>query len=216
MTRVRVRQHVNPFHRKYQTALTIPDWSKVFPKVEQNFHLDIGCARGKLLQEMAVIYPNLNFLGVEIRESLVIEANSKARELGLSNLYYLFGNINSSIELLLKSLPERRLAWVTIQFPDPWFKNRHAKRRVAQPELVDSLSNHLIEGGTIFLQSDVELVALEMVNVFANHPYFIRSQPDWLEVNPLPVATERELGTIAKGNPVYRALFTLHKPHTDV
>lgn len=214
MTKIRVRQHVNPFHRKYQTALTIPDWSQVFAQPQQSLHLDIGCARGKFLLEMAATNPSVNFLGVEIRQSLVLEANLKAQQQGFTNLYYLFCNINSSIELLLHSLPQSSLNHVTIQFPDPWFKNRHAKRRVVQPELVNALSRYLFDGGIVFVQSDVELVALEMVNTFANHPSFIRNQPHWLDTNPFPIPTERELATIKKGEPVYRALFT--KPHTDV
>lgn len=210
MTRVRVRQHVNPCSRKYQTSLTSPDWHQIYAKPDQSLHLDIGCARGRFLLGMAPLKPDGNFLGVEIRESLVTEANLKAHQLGLLNLYYVFGNINTSAESLLQSLPPGRLSHVTIQFPDPWFKNRHAKRRVVQPELVESLSRYLVEGGTVFLQSDVLVVAEEMVGLFINNPHFQKTHPDWLEVNPLPIPTERELATIAKGEPIYRALFVKH------
>ena len=107
----------------------------------------------------------------------------------------------------MSSLPKGILQQVTIQFPDPWFKNRHAKRRVAQPELVSELADYLAPGGTVFLQSDVKFVALEMCDRFSENSAFHRKNQDWLAENPLPVATERELFTLDKGEPVYRAVF---------
>ncbi|WP_414586965.1 tRNA (guanosine(46)-N7)-methyltransferase TrmB [Scytonema sp. PCC 10023] len=208
MAVVRVRQHVNPLSQKYQTPLSPIEWEKIYAKPNQPLHLDIGCARGRFLLSMAKIEPNWNFLGLEIREPLVIEANKWRDELGLTNLHYLFCNVNNSLRSLLSSLPKGSLQRVTIQFPDPWFKNRHAKRRIVQPELVVELAEFLIPGGIVFLQSDIEFVAVEMRDRFALHPAFQRrGAGEWLAENPLPVPTEREIGTMNKGEPVYRAVF---------
>ncbi|HBB32965.1 MAG TPA: tRNA (guanosine(46)-N7)-methyltransferase TrmB [Cyanobacteria bacterium UBA9273] len=207
MPKVRVRQHVNPLSNKYQTPVTPPDWAKVYTQPTQPLHLDIGCARGEFLLRMATLEPNGNFLGLEIREPLVTQANALAAELGLSNLYYLFGNVNNSLTPLLASFPSLTLQRVTIQFPDPWFKKRHRKRRLVQPELVNDLAIYLATGGDIFLQSDVESVAREMRDRFDNHPAFQRQGTDWLTTNPLPIPTERETYTLSRGEPVYRALF---------
>ncbi|NMF62944.1 tRNA (guanosine(46)-N7)-methyltransferase TrmB [Brasilonema octagenarum] len=208
MAFVRVRQHVNPLAQKYQTLIDPLDWEKVYAKPKAPLHLDIGAARGRFLLSMAKIEPDWNFLGLEIREPLVVEANKWRDELGLTNLHYVFCNVNNSLRSLFSSLPKASLQRVTIQFPDPWFKNRHAKRRVVQPELVTELAEFLIPGGIVFLQSDIEFVALEMCDRFANHPAFQRlGTGEWLAQNPLPVSTEREIGTINKGEPVYRALF---------
>ncbi|KAB8318138.1 tRNA (guanosine(46)-N7)-methyltransferase TrmB [Tolypothrix campylonemoides VB511288] len=208
MAVVRVRQHVNPLSQKYQTPLSPIEWEKIYAKPNQPLHLDIGCARGRFLLSMAKIEPHWNFLGLEIREPLVIEANKWRDELGLTNLHYLFCNVNNSLRSLLSSLPKGSLQRVTIQFPDPWFKNRHAKRRIVQPELVAELAEFLVPGGIVFLQSDIEFVAVEMRDRFAEHPGFQRrGTKEWLAENPLPVPTERELGTIKKGEPVYRAVF---------
>ncbi|MBW4630111.1 MAG: tRNA (guanosine(46)-N7)-methyltransferase TrmB [Brasilonema octagenarum HA4186-MV1] len=208
MAFVRVRQHVNPLAQKYQTLIDPLDWEKVYAKPKAPLHLDIGAARGRFLLSMAKIEPDWNFLGLEIREPLVVEANKWRDELGLTNLHYVFCNVNNSLRSLFSSLPKASLQRVTIQFPDPWFKNRHAKRRVVQPELVTELAEFLVPGGIVFLQSDIEFVALEMCDRFANHPAFQRlGTGEWLAQNPLPVSTEREIGTINKGEPVYRALF---------
>jgi tRNA (guanine-N7-)-methyltransferase len=205
---VRVRQHVNPLAQKYQTPVNSLNWEKLYAQPHQPLHLDIGCARGRFVLNMAKIEPNWNFLGLEIREPLVIEANQLCSELGLTNLHYLFCNVNRSLKTLLSSLPTGTLQRVTIQFPDPWFKTRHAKRRIVQPELVSDLANYLAVGGLVFLQSDIEFLATEMRDMFAESPAFQKlSAQEWLEENPLPVSTEREIATQNKGEPIYRALF---------
>ena len=209
MARVRVRQHVNPLSRSYQTSITPPEWSQIYAKPTQPLHLDIGSARGKFLLQMAQLHPQTNFLGVEIRESLVEEANLKSQQLGLTNICYLFGNINNSLETILESLPASILQTVTIQFPDPWFKQRHVKRRVVQPQLVETLANYLPSKGKVFIQSDIKEVAQEMKERFSSHPVFQKQHvTPWLSINPFSVPTEREKSTLAQGKPVYRVLFS--------
>ncbi len=208
MTRVRVRQHVNPLSQKYRTAIAVPDWSQIYGNVSQPLHLDIGCARGKFLLQMAPLQPDWNFLGVEIREALVIEANQQRDRLALTNLHFLFGNMNSTPLLFLNSLPAT-LTRVSIQFPDPWFKQRHSKRRVVQPELVTALGEVLSLQGQILLQSDVELVAQEMSDRFLENPRFQKTHIEpWLTLNPFPVSTERENACLNLERPVYRVLLT--------
>ena len=208
MIKVRIRQHVNPLSKIYQIPITPPEWSLVYAKLTQPLHLDIGPAKGKFLLQMSQLYPQTNFLGVEIREPLVKEANLISKQLGLTNIHYLFGNITNT-ELLLESLPENHLQTVTIQFPDPWFKQRHAKRRVVQPQLVETLANYLSDEGRVFLQSDIKAIAQEMKERFSSHPNFQKQHfTPWLANNPFPVPTEREKFTLAHGNPVYRVLFS--------
>ncbi|WP_413199042.1 tRNA (guanosine(46)-N7)-methyltransferase TrmB [Nostoc piscinale] len=208
MAPVRVRQHVNPLARKYRTPVNPLEWEKVYAQPNQPLHLDIGCARGRFVLQMAQVEPNWNFLGLEIREPLVVEANQLRSELGLSNLHYLYCNANNSLEPLLSGLAPGILQRVTIQFPDPWFKTRHAKRRVVQPELVTELAAYLAVGGVVFLQSDMKFIAVEMCDRFAENSAFTKVGTDeWLAENPLPVPTEREIATQNKGEPVYRALF---------
>jgi len=207
LARVRVRQHVNPLSSKYQQSLPLPDWNQIYSNLSLPIHLDLGCGRGRFLLEMASLYPEINFLGIEIREPLVIEANELRDQHNLTNLHYLFANVNNSIEDILSSLPSQHLELVMIQFPDPWFKKKHHKRRVVQPETVDSLNRFLRAGSQIFLQSDIKEVAEEMCDRFLAHPCF---QPQhlkiWLEENPLGVMTEREVATLNKGEPVYRTM----------
>lgn len=207
MSIVRVREHVNPLSRKYQTPATVPDWQQIYALPTQPLHLDIGCGRGRFLLKMAQLQPEWNFLGLEIREPLVEQAEARRAELGLTNLSYLFCNVNNSLRSLLAAFPLGTVQQVTIQFPDPWFKRKHQKRRVVQTELVADLAEFLSPGGVVFIQSDVEAVVAEMRDRFDAHPAFVRPTLDWLPTNPMPVPTEREASTLERGEPVYRALF---------
>lgn len=208
MPKLRIRQHVNPLSRKFQQSISFPDWNKIYNTPDYPLHLDIGCARGGFLLQMAQLQPEKNFLGIEIRESLIISANQKRDELGLTNLHYLFGNINTSVSTLLESLPANSLHYITIQFPDPWFKTKHKKRRVVQPELVNILVDYLVDSGTVFLQSDIEEVAIEMRDRFSANSLLVQQHSEtWLDTNPLSIPTERELYVLSDDKPVYRVLF---------
>ncbi len=215
LPKIRIRQHVNPLRSKYRNPINLPNWEDIYQNPHLPLHLDIGCARGDFLLKMAQLQPETNFLGVEIRQSLVIEANKEKNKLGLTNLHYLFCNINYAAENLLKSLPSNSLHYITIQFPDPWFKRKHVKRRVVQPELVKILVDYLVDDGTIFLQSDIEEVAREMRDRFSQNPFLVQQhQQTWLENNPFPIPTERELYVMEDHKPVYRVFFQKHSTAT--
>ncbi|WP_413161031.1 tRNA (guanosine(46)-N7)-methyltransferase TrmB [Capilliphycus salinus ALCB114379] len=207
MGRVRVREHVNPLAQKYQVPIDPPDWNKIYAKVHQPLHLDLGCGRGRLLWNLAQIEPSWNYLGLEIREPLVEEANQWRDEQGLTNLHYLFCNANNSLKPILETLPAGILKRVSIQFPDPWFKRRHQRRRIVQPELVTEIADYIMMGGEVFLQSDVKDVIKQMSDIFSENPSFQRLTKDFGAENPLPLPSERERSTISRGEPVYRVLF---------
>jgi tRNA (guanine-N7-)-methyltransferase len=209
LARIKVRQHVNPLGIQYQQPIEWPDWSQVYARPELPLHIDIGCAWGRFVLKMAETELEWNFLGIEIREPLVTEANRIRDDRHIPNLHYVFANINISLVSLLTSLPSGVCQRISIQYPDPCFKNRHAKRRVVQPELVKVFAQYLTPGTEIFLQSDLEWVAQEMVDRFAENPGFQRQSAEWLSENPLPVQTEREIATLNRGLPVHRSIFHL-------
>ena len=101
------------------------------------------------------------------------------------------------------------------RFPDPWFKSRHKKRRVVQPELVTVLADHLPPGGWLWMQSDVLDVAEDMrETVRATEPLRLIDQrdeiDDWTADKPpglLGVETERERASAALERPVHKCLF---------
>ena len=205
MGRVRVHQHVNPLAPYFRFTPRPIEIEKVFPDPGMPLFLDIGCARGRFLLKMAELEKQQNFLGIEIREPLVNEGNRLAEEAGLSNLHYEFCNAMIALDKLLEKLPTGLLQSVTIQFPDPWFKKKHAKRRMVNTELVETLVLHLAEAGKIFVQTDIEFLAEEMFGLFRVNEKL--SEVEILE-NPFPVKTERENAVEAKNLPVFRKIFS--------
>lgn len=202
MPRVRVHQHVNPHSPFYRQEPTPVDLKLVFEDATRPLLLDIGCARGRFLLRMAESQPEWNYLGVEIREPLVTEANRLANEANLTNLHYEFCNAMLWLERLLADIPDGILRAVTIQFPDPWFKKKHAKRRMVNAELVETVANKLAAGGEIFVQTDIEFLAKEMFALFRANESLTE-----IQVKSFAIKTERETAVEVKSLPVYRAMF---------
>jgi len=212
-----VRQHVNPLSVIYQQPLALPSPAELFAEPCLPLHLDIGAARGRFLLAMAEHCPNRNHLGIEIRRPLVVAAEADRQAAGLPNLRYLFGNASLNLVEWLQDLPAGLLQLVTLQFPDPWFKSRHHKRRVLQPALLRSLALAMPPGSTLLMQSDVLAVIKPMVAQVEASGCFDRPCSDpfpWLETNPLAVPTERERLVLAQGLPVYRVRY--HRHHGPV
>jgi tRNA (guanine-N7-)-methyltransferase len=204
MPRVRVHQHVNPLAPYFRFVSKPLELEKLFANPNFQLHLDIGSARGRFLLRMAGEFPKQNFLGLEIREALVKEANAIARENQLTNLHYEFTNASLSLANLLKNFPPGILRDVTIQFPDPWHKRKHAKRRMLMEENVATLWQHLADGGKVFVQTDVDFLAEEMFELFRQNKMFCESE---VYENPFPIKTEREIAAEAKGLRIYRRIF---------
>jgi len=204
-----VRQHVNPLSRIHQLARPLPPLIELFADPCRPLHLDIGSARGRFLLAMAPLAPQRNHLGLEIRRPLVEAAEDDRRRDGLTNLRFLYGNANVNLPDWLARLPAGQLELVTLQFPDPWFKLRHRKRRVLQPALLLAIAAALAPGRSLFLQSDVETLIAPMRQLVEVSGAFEAAGPEECgpERNPLPVATEREDQVLAGGLPVHRSLY---------
>ena len=151
-----MRQHVNPLSKNFKEIERIPSLIEMFSDPKLKLHLDIGCAAGRFLFDLASINRNWNYIGVDIRERLVRSAKLKIRESEIKNLYFVFGNAinilsNANSKFFIKNLKS-----ISFNFPDPWFKKRHHKRRVIQPEFINILSNSLQKGSLIFVKTDVK------------------------------------------------------------
>ena len=205
-----MRQHVNPLSRFFQLPLSLPSNSILFKKSHYPIHLDIGSAKGEFLIELASNYPNWNFLGLEIREPLVSSSERKRKQLGLQNLKFLFCNVNISLDEWLSDLDLDQLKRVSIQFPDPWFKRKHLKRRVFKKSLLNSIARYMSKNGELFIQSDIFKLIEYMSTYIDDSIYFDRKVvkgEKWLEKNPYEVLTDRESFVLKHNLPIYRAMY---------
>lgn len=231
---VRVRQHLNPLARRWIQPVVLPEhwYSKAFCDVSLPLVVDLGVAKGRFLLKLAEQDKSRNFLGLEIREPLVHQANRCAADAGLSNLFYIACNANVSLGRVLADAPPGVLQEIYVQFCDPWFKKRHAKRRMVNQPLVDTIYQAIFKAQCerkdedskavgdpiVFMQSDVLEVATEMRHHFDVHGGFLRIEDNekmradnegWLLENPLGLPTEREIAVQNKLGNVYRALYHL-------
>ena len=205
-----MRQHVNPLSRFFQLPLSLPSKSILFKDSHYPIHLDIGSAKGEFLIELASNYPNWNFLGLEIREPLVSSSERKRKQLGLQNLKFLFCNVNISLDEWLSDLDLDQLKRVSIQFPDPWFKRKHLKRRVFKKSLLNSIARYMSKNGELFIQSDIFKLIEYMSTSIDDSIYFDRKVvmgEKWLEKNPYEVLTDRESFVLKHNLPIYRAMY---------
>ena len=205
-----MRQHVNPLSQFFQLPLSLPSKSILFKESQYPIHLDIGSAKGEFLIELASKFPKWNFLGLEIREALVSSSERKRQKLELQNLRFLYCNVNVSLDEWLSDLAFAQLKRVSIQFPDPWFKRKHIKRRVLKTTLLNSIARHMSKDGELFIQSDILNLIESMTSVIESSKYFDRRYVKgvkWLDENPYEASTDRELFVLKKNLPIYRAMY---------
>ncbi len=191
-----MRQHVNPLSRNFNEIESIPSLIEMFRDSKLNLHLDIGCAAGEFLFDLALVNNNWNYLGIEIRERLVKNAKLKLRQKDINNLYFLFGNAHNILSEYQSKFIIKNVKSISFNFPDPWFKKRHYKRRIIQPELMDILANSLQKGSLIFIKTDVkDLFDFMDCNISNNCNFKSIDKKDFnysKSFNPHKVKTNRE------------------------
>ena len=151
-----MRQHVNPLSRNFNEIERIPSLIEMFGDSKLNLHVDVGCASGEFLFDLALVNTDWNYLGIEIRQRLVKTAKLKLKEREIKNLYFVYGNANNILNDVQGKFIIKNVKSISFNFPDPWFKKRHFKRRVIQSEFINILSNSLQKGSLIFIKTDVK------------------------------------------------------------
>ena len=103
------------------------NWNKVFNN-NNPIHIEIGMGKGDFIIESAKRYPNINFIGIEKYDSVIVRAIQKSNELELSNLRLIRMDAIDLENIFLKEVD-----LIYLNFSDPWPKERHAKRRLTSP-----------------------------------------------------------------------------------
>ncbi|OHU88646.1 MULTISPECIES: tRNA (guanosine(46)-N7)-methyltransferase TrmB [Pseudoalteromonas] len=142
------------------------DFSKVFDN-DNDVVLEIGFGMGKSLVEMAKNAPNLNFIGIEVHRPGVGACLMDADEHQVTNLRVFE---HDAVEVLADCIADGSLTTMQLFFPDPWHKKRHHKRRIVQPEFVESLRKKLKIGGIFHMATDWENYAEHMLEVMQAAP----------------------------------------------
>ena len=172
---------------------------------EGPLELDVGIGRGRSLFERARAAPGSRVLGLELKAKWAFKVEERRLREGLTNARALRADAK---ELLARSGPDGCLARVFLSFPDPWWKKRHAKRRVLGPDLLDDLARLIGPGGELFVQTDVEDRAEELAALIGGHDAFAPASGERLAIaeNPFGARSNREVRAEEDGLPIYRLL----------
>ena len=203
----RLRCHANAFSREHQGTLTLPAMAALFADPSRPVLLDLGCARGAYLSELAMRHAAThNVLGIDIRAGAVESAAIAVS--GLENAAALYCNVLCAQHLAaLMALIGPRLDVALALFPDPNFKPRHQKRRAFGPALLEAVRQTPLR--TIVFKSDVESVfesARDLVAQRADQwqllgePDAVAATQQWLGTTK----TTRELLVLEHSAPIFR------------
>jgi len=206
-----MRQHVNPLSINFKQIERIPSLKEMFGNSKLNLHLDIGCAAGEFIFDLALVNSCWNYLGIEIREKLVKNARLKVVEREIKNLYFVFGNAHNILNDVQSEFIIKNLKSISFNFPDPWFKKKHFKRRVIQPEFINILSNSLQKGTLIFIKTDVkDLFDYMDYTILSNFYFKTIDEKDFNyseSFNPNKLKTNREKYVIVNQLDIFERIY---------
>lgn len=200
MTRIRHRHHANPF--TVRGEIEPLELDAVFGR-SAPVALDVGFGRGAFLLELARRHAEWNVVGIELRPFLVDDVTQAARAEGLHNLYAMVANANEHLSTLL---PDGCVAFAAINFPDPWFKKRHHKRRVVNREWLELLSRKLVPGAQVHAMTDYAQMAHVLLKAFEALPCFVNlaGAGKFAPESTTGIMTEREVKHQGRGEPIFR------------
>ncbi len=176
------------------------DWAEVFGR-EAPRALEIGFNRGGFLRDIAAAWPDHDHVGIEIRRRYVWHfANTAAEEGGPLNVRVVWADARLVAPAVFG---EGTLDAVFVNFPDPWWKRKHTKRRLVDEGFAQSLRALLAPGGRVYVKSDVPMIADEIRDALAT----ALVGPTPFDEALLPL-TYRERKCIRQGLPITRFWFS--------
>lgn len=151
-------------------------------------HIEIGMGKGKFIHEMAKLNPDINFIGIEKYESVLVRAVEKVNTEPLPNL-----RLMCMDALNFPDIFEHEISCIYLNFSDPWPKTRHAKRRLTSPLFLDIYENVFVNEKRIIQKTDNLILFASSLKNLNNHGYYFEELSLDLASTEIPnVETEYE------------------------
>ena len=121
---------------------------------EQYFHndnpivLELGCGKGEYTVGLAKLYPDINFIGVDIKGARMWTGATQALQEGLKNVAFL----RTNIEIIDRFFAEDEVQEIWLTFSDPQMKN--PRKRLTSTWFLNRYRHFLVDGGIIHLKTD--------------------------------------------------------------
>lgn len=153
----------------YERQMAWPtDWTAVYQRPAP-FVMEIGFGGGNFLIDLAQKRPLANVLGVEISIQSIYRAERKAQTAGLTNLRLL----QTDARYLLRALcPLESIDAVTINFPDPWPKAGHQRRRLISTDFLHLLATRMRPDGVLDIATDHADYQTAVTDALQQTPFF--------------------------------------------
>ena len=123
-------------------------WKEYFGN-DNPIYVEIGMGKGDFIIENALRYKNINFIGIEKYDSVIVRAIQKSNELELDNLKIIRVDANK-----LDNIFDKEIDTIYLNFSDPWPKERHAKRRLTSNIFLDIYSKIFKDRNRIVMKTD--------------------------------------------------------------
>ena len=143
----------NVFQYPFSVAEQVPFEMKGHWR-EQYFHndnpivLELGCGKGEYTVELAKLYPDMNFIGVDIKGARMHKGAKQALEEHLENVAFL----RTNIEIIDRFFAEDEVQEIWLTFSDPQMKN--PRKRLTSTYFMERYRRFLVDGGTVHLKTD--------------------------------------------------------------
>ena len=178
-------------------------WQDVFGNANP-IQMEVGMGKGKFISTMARQHPEINFIGVEVIEEVLLDAVKRMnRAEGIpENLRLVWINASLLEDLFLPGEVDR----IFLNFSDPWPKTRHAKRRLTHKGFLDQYAAILKAEGQVHFKTDNQGLFEFSLNEFSACGWRLQNiQLDMYQKLPEGnVATEYETKFHNQGMPIYR------------
>ena len=122
-------------------------WNEVFGN-NNPIRIEIGCGKGNFIVQNALTYPDINFIGIEMYDTVLMYAVNKI-EKEIPNLRFIRMDARLIEDVFIKEID-----LIYLNFSDPWPKNRNAKRRLTHARFLSRYDSIFKGEKTIFLKTD--------------------------------------------------------------
>ena len=135
-------------------------WNEAFFGNNNPLILELGCGKGEYTVGMARMFPEKNFLGIDIKGARMWKGAMMAKNQSLKNV----GFLRTRIELIESFFDRDEVDEIWLTFPDPQLKKRRNKKRLTGSRFLNHYRSFLKKDGLIHLKTD----SLEMYNYTLN------------------------------------------------
>lgn len=125
-------------------------WAKEFFKNEQPIILELACGKGEYTVNLAKLFPDKNFIGIDYKGNRIWRGAKTAIEEGIDNV----GFLRIQIETILDHFEKDEVSEIWITFPDPQPQDSREKKRLTNPVFLERYKHILVPEGIMHLKTD--------------------------------------------------------------